>query len=558
LDRPPLLRGFKATHYASLFVALLVLLYLDRRQWFFFDEWEFLAARGLGGQPLRLFFPHSEHWATIPILIYRGLYLVFGLRTYVPYLLVLILLHLATAHLLWRVLLRVGADGWVATALVAVFLLLGAGYENLIWAFQISFVIPTLGGVALMLLADHGDSRFGRRDLLVWLVAVIGLMSSGIGISMVALACIVALLRRGWRAALVTASLPAAIYLVWLAVIGHQGFYATHVSKSTLLLIPDFVWRGLTSTVDGTSGLVGFGAVAVVGLLVWLLLNYRLATGLAPAFAGAIGAVVFFAITGLGRASMGIDQATGSRYLYVATALLLPVTAVIVSALARRALVVQSAFVLLALFIIGHGLSSLASQAHSFAIVKQQSKQQILAGAQLIASGARTIGQHPDPLYAPDLTTTDLAVMLHDGALPAANGLTEVDRLDAMLALQVDLAATAELPASPAVSVQAGQGGFLQTIGVECSMAVSYGGLHKVILTFAQPGSVIVTFGAAETTDAYVAVPASPTSDARKLAFTSGAPMFVSVAVAPATLTLSVPPTSIEVCGANPLPGVGP
>ena len=50
--------------------------------------------------------------------------------------------------------LRCGADGWVATAFAAVFLVLGAGYENLIWAFQIGFVTSTVCGLGLLILAD--------------------------------------------------------------------------------------------------------------------------------------------------------------------------------------------------------------------------------------------------------------------------------------------------------------------------------------------------------------------------------------------------------------------
>ena len=36
--------------------------------------------------------PHNEHWSTLPILVYRVLWQLFGLRTYVPYQLVALLL----------------------------------------------------------------------------------------------------------------------------------------------------------------------------------------------------------------------------------------------------------------------------------------------------------------------------------------------------------------------------------------------------------------------------------------------------------------------------------
>ena len=554
VEWPALLRGFTTAHYLTLVAAFLLLLYIDRRQWFFFDEWEFLATRGLGGQSLRLFFPHNEHWSTIPILIFHALYAVVGLRTYIPYIVVLLLLHLGTGYLLWRAMLRSGGDGWMATALAAVFLLLGAGYENLIWAFQITFITSTLCGVGMLVLADHGKERFGVRDAAVWVVAIVGLMSSGVGITMVAVAGVVALLRRGWRAALVTLSVPAAVYIVWLAAIGHNGFYATTVTKGTILLIPDFVWKGLTATVDGATGLVGFGAVGIVGLLCWLLYHHRDATRLAIPFAGAIGAVVFFVLTGLGRASYGIDQGTAAHYIYVATALLLPITAVIASTVARRALVVQMALLALFVFVIGHNLHELASQANFYAGVKQQSKQQILAGAQLIASRAPLIGSQPDPRFAPDLTTGDLAQMLREGALPNPTGLTQTNYLDAQLALQVDIATTPEVPMSGAVTVAAGGGGFLQRLSNGCVQATTYGANHYLVLRFTSPGSVRLSSPATEVVQATLQMPPQGgQSDARNLSFTAGSPVYLSGAVGGDQVTLYLPPNAMQICGGSPV-----
>src|SRR5205807_10629413 len=114
----------------------------------------------------------------------------------------------------------------------------------------------------------------------------------------------------------------------------------TTVTKGIVLLVPELVWKRFAATVGGATGLVGFGAVGIVGLLCWLLYHHRDATRLAIPFAGAIGAVVFFVLTGLGRASYGIDQGTAAHYIYVETALLLTITEVIVSTVVRRELVV--------------------------------------------------------------------------------------------------------------------------------------------------------------------------------------------------------------------------
>jgi hypothetical protein len=550
-DWPPLNRGFTVAHYLSLAAALIVLLYLDRHQWFYYDEWDYLADRGTLGHSRGLFFPHSEHWQTIPILVYRGLFALFGLRTYLPYILVVIVLHLAIAHLLWRLLLRCGADGWVATALVGVFLLLGAGYENLTWAFQMGFLTSILCGIATMLLTDQDRAAFGRRDLLVWGIATAGIMSSGIGLTMLAATGVVALLRRGWRATLLTVAAPLVVYIVWLAAIGRSGFTGTHVTRGSLLLIPDYVWRGLTNTLDAASGLTGFGAVALVGLLVWMLYRHRLAAEMAPAFAAAAGAAAFFFLTAVARSAYGPGEATSSRYVYIGTVLLIPIIAVVTTRLARTARVAQMGVVLIAVFALGHNLSALVSHAREEAALKQERKQQILAGAQLISSGARLIGGQPDPLYAPDLSTPDLALMLHRGALPPLNGLSETDRLSAVLALQVDLQQVAQLPASPDVVARTGAGGFLQPAGAGCVHATSYGGNETLTLRFAEAGSVRIHSPSNEQVSAVLVSPDGKASGPRTFVMPADGTAFLS-AVIPATINLSLPPDGLEVCGVGP------
>lgn len=501
MDREPITRGFRAGLYVALPLALLVLLYADRRQWFFYDDWEFLATRGLGGQALDLFRPHNAHWSTIPILVYRALYAVVGIRSYVPYLLVALMLHLATACLLWRLMLRLGADGWIATALAIVFLLVGAGYQNLTWAFQIGYIAPLLLGFAAAMLADRSGAAFDRRDLWVWLLAVAGLMCSAIGITMVVFLALVALLRRGWRAAIITASVPTFVYLIWLLAIGRHYLLAdSTVNIQTLLVIPDFVWAGLTATVDQVTGLAGIGAVAILGLLAWMVLRRRDAPALAPAFAGAIAALAFFIFDGVDRTAGGAAVATTSRYVYVSAALLLPITAVIMSRLVRRALFHQVVLVALSAFAVMHGVSYLFDQTRALGLVKQQEEQQILAAAALLRAGAPVIGTHPDDRWAPDLTTRDLGIMVRDGRVATGVAITPVNRLDAELALQVAAAPNPLVTAQSPVTVSLN--GAAATPSTGGCITTANGSATTATLQFAQFGWVSVQSPGGGTLDA--------------------------------------------------------
>ncbi len=546
MDRQPITRGFRVALYAALPFALLILLYADRRQWFFYDDWEFLATRGIGGQPLDLFRPHNAHWSTIPILVYRALYEVVGLRSYVPYVLVLLALHVATAYVLWRVMVRLGADGWVATSLAIVFLFLGAGYQNLTWAFQIGYIAPLLFGLIAGLQVDRGGASFNRRDVLVWVLAVAGLMCSAVGIAMVAFLAGVALLRRGWRAALITLSVPTVVYVIWLGVIGrHYVLAGGTVNGQTLLAIPDFVWAGLTGTVEQTTGLIGIGAIAVLGLGVWLVLKRNEAERYALAVAGAITAVLFFALDGFERTAGGLAVASNSRYLYVGATLLLPVTAVIVSSIARRTLLYQVAALGLATFALIHGVKVLFDEAPALGLIKQQEEQQILAGAALIDAGAPVIGTHPDVVWAPDLTTRDLTIMVRAGKVPKGTDVSAVNRLDAELALQVETGPTSQVSQGAQVTVTA-PGGSLTPAGC---FSTDAGAGATITLTFQGEGWVSVE---SSNGGALVArlVSQGAWSDATVLGtLASDGTVDVSDVVPEAQLVLAPPAGTTTVCG---------
>jgi hypothetical protein len=136
-----LLRGDRSARHALLAfagveaAAFPLILVLGHYLWFHEDEWDFLGrTAGDLGDLLR---PHNEHWSTLPILVYRLLWWLVGLRSYVPYQAVLVLLHLTAAVLLRTVMRRAGVGPWISTAAASLFVLFGAGRDDIIWPFQI-------------------------------------------------------------------------------------------------------------------------------------------------------------------------------------------------------------------------------------------------------------------------------------------------------------------------------------------------------------------------------------------------------------------------------------
>src|SRR5437868_2129523 len=105
-------------------VALALYLAIGRTQWFLFDEWDFLSAR-TAGSANDLFRPHFGHRCTLPILAYRLMWTMFGLRTFRPYLALVVVLHLVVAGLLRAVMRRAGVSPWLATTAAAAYTFFG-------------------------------------------------------------------------------------------------------------------------------------------------------------------------------------------------------------------------------------------------------------------------------------------------------------------------------------------------------------------------------------------------------------------------------------------------
>lgn len=308
-----------------------------RDQWFFQDEWDFLARRD-GGSFSDLMRPHNEHWSTLPIIAYRVLWRIFGLNQYAVYQSLAIGAHLTVAVLLYLVIRRAGVAPWITTVVAAGFVLFGSGYGDIVWGFQIGYVGAAAFGLIQLLLADH-DGPFSRRDALGLVAGLAALMSSGVGVTMVLTVGVATLLRRGWRMALASTAPLGAVYLAWFLAYGHDG---SPSSSSSVSAIVRFASRGLANTFlqIGNFKLVGL-ALAVVLVAGLAVAGRRDLTGLrhrgSVPLALLTGALLYFVVAGAGRVErFGTGFATRSRYAHIGAILVLPAVALAADALARR------------------------------------------------------------------------------------------------------------------------------------------------------------------------------------------------------------------------------
>ncbi|GIU89443.1 MAG: hypothetical protein KatS3mg010_0542 [Acidimicrobiia bacterium] len=321
-------------------VAFALETYLGRRQWFSRDEWAFLADREIG-DPGDLFRDHNTHWTTLPVIAYRLMWTVFGLRTYTPYAAMAVASHLTCAVLLRVVMRRAAVGAWTATAAASLFALFGAGESNVVWGFQIAFTGALALGLGHMLLADH-DGPLGRRDALGIALGAGSLACSGVGIVMAGAVTLATLVRRGWRVAVVHGGALAAVYATWWVAIGRNGF-GEDERDPPIADLARFVSEGMRATFSALGQLPGLGvllaALLAVGLpLAWAPLGRRLLRQRAAMVAAlALAAPAFLFVSGTGRVQLlGVEYARTSRYVHVVAALLLPALAVALDAIRVR------------------------------------------------------------------------------------------------------------------------------------------------------------------------------------------------------------------------------
>jgi hypothetical protein len=298
-------------------VAFATLLYLGRRGSFYHDEWTFIAKSG--GTLTDWFGPHNEHWSTVPFLIHVILRRTVGLTSYLPYLAVLLALHVAAAASLF-VLVRRMSGALVALGASAIFLFLGSGDQNLFWAFQIGFVCSAAAGLGAFAALAHGRPRTAMVLLLV------AIASSSMGLPFVAAAAAMLLAESGRRRQLVWLVPVVIVFLVWLVLIGSSGVagHDANFAPEALARLPVFTAFGVLDSIDGAFGLAPpIGALLGVLTIVWALIQARARSLDVRAIAAAAGLVVLFVLIGLGRGQFGVEQASRSRYLYFGVAFVL-------------------------------------------------------------------------------------------------------------------------------------------------------------------------------------------------------------------------------------------
>jgi hypothetical protein len=287
------------------------ILWLSRGFTFYFDEWTFILPDDTSWTVYLQ--PHNEHPVMLMRLIYSVLLNTVGMRSYVPYMAVLLALHASSVVLLFELVRRRAGEA-VAVAAAILLLVLGAAWENLLWAFQIAFVGSVACGLGALLVMDALPNRTWLATLLLFG----SLMFSGIGLFFWVAAAVWLLLTPARRRELAWLAPVAFAFGAWYLAYGHAGAPPKPVSiTANLTVLPLYVVWGLGAAVAGLIGEGGGLGLAVLALaLLALAFTWRRRPPDAFAIGIATALVAFYLVTGLNRAQLGSQQSGAGRYVY--------------------------------------------------------------------------------------------------------------------------------------------------------------------------------------------------------------------------------------------------
>ena len=305
-------------------IASAILAYDARGLTFNADDWQYV----LDGRPLRahvLLEPHLQHLSTLPILAYRALRAVFGIASYWPYIVLLLVLHAAACLLLYAVSRRY-IGSLAALAPTAVLALLGPAWHDLLWAFQIAYIAPVAAGL-VMLLAMHRHDTGGDVIAAIGLLASVFSGSDGLGMIVLAAVLIASERPPAWRRLWIP-GLATTAYLAWYAAYGvsdidahNVGRIWTYVPEALAAAFASVTGVGVAHGSPYTVATTG-GAMVALAALTTLIISLRGGHRTAPlTVAAAAAALALWVAAAL--AYVPSREADQSRYQYYSAVFLL-------------------------------------------------------------------------------------------------------------------------------------------------------------------------------------------------------------------------------------------
>ena len=313
----------------AMVAAAVLLAYESRGEWFGTDDLDYgvrLSTESLSHALLHP--PPDKYLIAVPLLLYKALFEIFGMGSYLPYRITGILLVLLSAGLLFALLRRWLPDRF-AVPPTLLMLFFGAGSEVLVNPVRLPSQIALAAGLGMMLALERRDRR---GDLAAMVLVAISLASHPVGISFAVVGAVMILLSSwdGWRRLWVIV-IPGALFAAWWLFIRPPPVSSYPNPLDQVLTFARESWVAITAAVSGLFGVLGQPAfqqtpakVAAIALFVLIMLGIGFGgRRLPPIFWASLVGLLILMVTPRLSAAGFLRMPDESRYLYPDAFLLL-------------------------------------------------------------------------------------------------------------------------------------------------------------------------------------------------------------------------------------------
>ena len=287
-------------------VSLAYILKQGRGLTFFFDEWDFVLRRTFSLNDLLR--PHNGHLSLVPVLCYNLLRTVFGF-SYFPYQFLGVVVHGSVCMAVYALGRRRSAV--LAACASVVVCLLGTGWQNIMWPFQIGM----MGALSAGLWAIYEVSKPTPSSVKTAALVAVSLMCAGGGVAALATVLIMAVARKNFRAVF-HLSVVGIFYGIWFAQYGASQSQSGNFGRTPQYFYDSAI--GSAAAIGARGSL--FSKVYFLVLIAFLVLAIMRKASLLVAVSSLMMIGTTWVMTGISRAHLG--EPTASRYLYVGAVLL--------------------------------------------------------------------------------------------------------------------------------------------------------------------------------------------------------------------------------------------
>jgi hypothetical protein len=240
----------------AVLVSGLLIYHFTRGSSFSADEWTWIDTRR-GNSANTFLAPYNGHLSLVPIAIYRLMFAVFGLGSFAPYRLLLLVVASVTGVTIFEY-ARHRVGEFCALLVATLLLFSGSGWNDVIQPFQIAWLLAATGGILALSLLER---RRTRTDVGACLLIVMALSSTSVGVALaVGIAVDIALTRRRWRDMWIVA-VPLLLYAIWAL-----HYHSSQISLSSITQAPVNLVQVTAAAVAGVIGLSGVSPTDVSGV----------------------------------------------------------------------------------------------------------------------------------------------------------------------------------------------------------------------------------------------------------------------------------------------------